>query len=511
MSLQSLCTHARSLRTRLMVWNGTTLALTGLLILLSLRTGVRYTLLYDLDQVLREDLKELRLHFAAGRKYDWATLAEELNRKAQGHDFHQWFVQFYDAQGQPIWSSTHAPALVPLSAAQTHARSFTKENYRLCYAPVDPPILVNGQKAHAVCVGCSQRYLARDMATIDRLVLGAGLIVLCASPLVGFVLTTQAVRPLVQMIRTTSRLHPGKVDERVPIRGTGDELDSLAQTINGLLDRIADYLRQEHEFLASAAHDLRTPLAAIRSTAEVGLSTPRSGEEYREILALVVEQCGALQTLVNQLLLMAESEADCLNIDAAPVPLDQVVMRVCEMFAGVAEERGIALKVGPLPSVWVAGKRHHLWQVVSNLVDNAIKFTAARHACHDNPPEGSAKLTGWKGLVRVDLIIDDETGQARLRVRDNGIGIPAEHLPHIFERFYRVVDRARGRGGVEGSGLGLSICKAIVTSHGGQIAVTSRPGHGATFVVTLPLLRVAPDAASPSPLVEAAPARPSSP
>jgi signal transduction histidine kinase len=181
------------------------------------------------------------------------------------------------------------------------------------------------------------------------------------------------------------------------------------------------------------------------------------------------------------------------------------------MFAGVAEERGIALKVGPLPSVWVAGKRHHLWQVVSNLVDNAIKFTAARHACHDNPPEGSAKLTGWKGLVRVDLIIDDETGQARLRVRDNGIGIPAEHLPHIFERFYRVVDRARGRGGVEGSGLGLSICKAIVTSHGGQIAVTSRPGHGATFVVTLPLLRVAPDAASPSPLVEAAPARPSSP
>lgn len=508
MSLQSLRTHARSLRTRLMVWNVSTLALTGLLILLALRTGVRYTLLYDLDQVLREDLQELRLHFVGGRTYDWPALAEELNRKAQGHDFHQWFVQFYDARGRPIWSSTPAPALPPFTAEQLRQRSFAVNDYRLCYTPLTPPIVVDGHPAHAVCVGCSQRYLARDMATIDRLVMGAGLIVLGASPLVGFVLTTQAVRPLVQMIRTTSQLHPGKVDERVPIRGTGDELDSLAQTINGLLDRIADYLRQEHEFLASAAHDLRTPLAAIRSTAEVGLSTPRSGEEYREILALVVEQCGALQTLVNQLLLMAESEADCLEIDAAPVPFDQVVARVCEMFAGVAEERGVALRVGPLPSVWVAGKRHHLWQVVSNLVDNAIKFTAIRRASLGSGPEGSTSPPAWQGMVRVDLIADEAAGQVRLRVRDNGIGISAEHLPHIFERFYRVVDRARGRAGVEGSGLGLSICKAIVTSHGGQIAVTSRMGHGATFVVTLPLLRASPEGEASTALAEATPATP---
>jgi len=510
MMLLSLRSHVRSLRTRLMVWNVSTLALTGLLILAALRTGVRYTLLYDLDQVLREDLKELELHFVAGQTYDWPSLAEELDRKAQGHDFHQWFVQFYDREGQPIWSSTHAPTLPPLTPQPRQMQSLVVQDYRLCFSPLAPPIRVEGRLAHAVCVGCSQRYLARDMATIDRLVLGAGLVVLLVSPLVGFVLTTQAVRPLGQMIRTTSRLHPGKVDDRVPIRGTGDELDSLAQTINGLLDRIADYLRQEHEFLASAAHDLRTPLAAIRSTAEVGLSTPRSGEEYREILALVIEQCGALQTLVNQLLLMAESEADCLEIDATPVPLDQVVARVCEMFAGVAEERGVTLRVGPLPQVWVAGKRHHLWQVVSNLVDNAIKFTSLRRASGENAAEGMPQPANGQGMVRVDLIADEVAGQVRLRVRDNGIGIPEEHLPHIFERFYRVVDRARGRGGLEGSGLGLSICKAIVTSHGGQIAVTSRPGHGATFVVTLPRLPP-PSGEASSALAEAAPVRPSGP
>lgn len=510
MLLQSLRSHVRSLRIRLMVWNVGTLALTGLLILLALRTGVRYTLLYDLDQVLREDLKELQLHFVTGKEVDWPTLAEELNRKAQGHDFHQWFVQFYDEQGRPIWSSTHAPALPPLTSEQRQRRSLAIEDYRLCYSRLAPPIFVEGSLAHSVCVGCSQRYLARDMATIDRLVVGAGLVVLCASPLVGFVLTTQVVRPLGQMIRTTSRLHPGKVDERVPVRGTGDELDSLAQTINGLLDRIADYLRQEHEFLASAAHDLRTPLAALRSTAEVGLSTPRSDEEYREILALVIEQSGALQTLVNQLLLMAESEADRLEIDATPVPLDQVVALVCEMFAGVAEERGVTLRVGPLPHVWVAGKRHHLWQVVSNLVDNAIKFTALRRASGDGAAEGTPEPTGWQGIVRVDLIVDEAAAQVRLRVRDNGVGIPEEHLPHIFERFYRVVNRARGRGGVEGSGLGLSICKAIVTSHGGQISVTSRPGHGATFVVTLPRLPQAPGGQTASTPASAVPAPPTS-
>jgi two-component system OmpR family sensor kinase len=115
-------------------------------------------------------------------------------------------------------------------------------------------------------------------------------------------------------------------------------------------------------------------------------------------------------------------------------------------------------------------------------------------------------------MVRVDLIVDAAAAQVRLRVRDNGIGIPAEHLPHVFERFYRVVDQARGRSGVEGSGLGLSICKAIVTSHGGQIAVTSRPGHGATFLVTLPLLPAALAEASLPPLAPApatAPAPPS--
>src|SRR5262249_29875803 len=157
-----------------------------------------------------------------------------------------------------------------------------------------------------------------------------------------------------------ARLRPGELGQRVPVRGTGDELDSLARTINTLLDRIAEYLQQEHDFLANAAHDLRTPLAAIRSNVEVALSGERSEAEYHELLGLVIEQCSALQTLVNQLLLLAETDADRLQPDSEPLPLDQIVGRVVEMFQGVAEHHGIELKTSELQPAAVTGNRHHL-------------------------------------------------------------------------------------------------------------------------------------------------------
>jgi signal transduction histidine kinase len=277
----------------------------------------------------------------------------------------------------------------------------------------------------------------------------------------------------------------------VPVRGTGDELDSLAQTINGLLDRIANYLQQEHDFLANAAHDLRTPLAAIRSSVEVALGVGRTGEEYREILSLVIEQCSSLQTLVNQLLLLAETDSDMLHTDAEPVQLDQIVARVVEMFEGVADDYGIELRSSDLPTVEVPGNRHHLRQVVSNLLDNALKFTAAHRDAEGCKPGDKSH----RGCVTIDLARDDQARLAHLRVRDNGIGIAPEDLPHVFERFFRG-DKARARDGIAGgTGLGLSICKAIVDAHGGEIIVDSTPGEGSTFTVTLPLYGAAISAA----------------
>jgi signal transduction histidine kinase len=476
--LSRLSIAVRSLRFRLMLWNAGAVAVTGVLILLAVREGVRYTLLYDLDQVLREDLREIELHFQDGQRYDWNVINDDLNRKAEGHDFHRWFVQFYDSSGKATWSSINTPTLPPFTAQQLQQKSFSLLNeYRLSYRKLTQPI----PEAAAVCVGCSERFLARDIDTMDRLVVAVGAVVLLISPLVGHLLTNRTIRPLAQMIRTTARLRPGEFGQRIPVRGTGDELDSLAQTINGLLNRIATYLQQEHDFLANAAHDLRTPLAAIRSSVEVALSGKRNEEEYRELLGLVIEQCSSLQTLVNQLLLLAETDADRLQPDAEPIALDQLVARIAEMFRGVADEHGIALDVHPLQPAEVIGNRHHLRQVISNLLDNAIKFTAARTEVEKQSANHAP------GRVTVELVVDDHARQVRLRVSDNGIGISHEDLPYVFDRFYRA-DRSRTRDSVAGgSGLGLSICKAIVESHRGTINIKSKLGQGSTASVTLPL------------------------
>jgi heavy metal sensor kinase len=489
MFLRSLATTFRSLRVRLLLWNATAVIATGIFILLAVREGVRYTLVLDLDQVLREDLKEIELHFQGGQQYDWSALQEELNRKAVGHDYHGWFVRFGDDQGRSIWSSINAPELPPISPEQARRGAFDLHEHRLSFRKLPHSI----EQATNVTVGCSERFIARDMARIDRLALIVFSVLLLVSPLAGWFLTSRTIKPLANMIRTTARLRPGELRDRVPLRGTGDELDSLAHTINGLLDRISDYLDQEHDFLANAAHELRTPLAAIRSSVEVALNGDRSEEEYRELLGLVIDQCSALQALVNQLLLLAETDADRLQTDAEPVALDQLIARAVEMFQGVAEFHGISLRTDPLPPVAVAGNRHHLRQVLNNLLDNAIKFTAVKFPERTN---GNGRASDSTPHITVSLTRDESQRQACLTVTDNGIGIGPEHLPRIFDRFYREGQARAREGTASGTGLGLSICRAIVEAHHGKIRAESVPGEGTTFKVMLPLKGTAHDASA---------------
>jgi signal transduction histidine kinase len=475
---------ARSLRFRLMLWNFAAGVLTALGILVALREGVRYTLVYDLDQALREDLREIKSYFQAPGRQDWQALREELNRKAQTHDYHGWFVTFVGPGDEPLWSSRNAPRPLPaFTAEQQNAGVFHVEQYRVRYET-----LTGAGDAAAAAVGCNEAFIARDMERIDRLVLIVGAAVVLVAPIGGFLLAGRTTRILAGLIHTTGRLRPAEIKERLPIRGAGDELDALASTINGLLDRIADYLAQKHDFLANAAHELRTPLAAIRSSVEVAASGNRSEQEYHELLEEVIGQCSALESLVNQLLLLAESDADRLLTAAEPVALDELVARAIDMFQGVAEDRGIRLTFDRPGPIAVVGNRHHLRQVLNNLLDNAIKYTAARF---DGGSADEVRAQA-RGRIDVQLQRDDRERAAVLRVSDNGVGIAPESLPLVFDRFYRC-DKSRAReGGPGGAGLGLSICQAIDHAHRGQIAVTSELGQGTTFTLTLPLAPTAP-------------------
>jgi len=470
----------RTLRFRLMLWNALAVVLTGIGILLCVREGVRFSLLRELDQVLKEDLQEISLGFQEKSRVNWDILREELDRKARGHKFHGWFVRFYNEAGKPTWSSASTPALSNLDSVGGEAAS--RQGFRILRKE-----LANGGKlANSVIVGSSQDSINLYMTRIDELVVAVMLGVLFAAPLGGYLLAGRATQPLAQMIATTEKLHPSQMNERLKIRGTGDELDALAKTVNHLLDRIGDYLRQKHDFLANAAHELRTPLAAIRSTVEVALGGDRSVHEYQELLGEVIDECSSLELLVNQLLQLAESDADRLKLYSDRVALDQLLDSCVEMFRGVAEFNGLRLRASPFPPVAVAGNRNSLRQVVNNLLDNAIKFTSQHYDPDHSQSTGDIQTAGE---ILVELERDDLRSEVRIRISDNGPGMAGEHLPHIFERFYRV-DKARSREGAGGSGLGLSICRAIVDAHSGTMEVASMPGKGTTFTIVLPLAPV---------------------
>lgn len=313
-------------------------------------------------------------------------------------------------------------------------------------------------------LGISLAETKATLAAFDRLVAGGAVVFLILAIGGGMFLSWQALRPVAESIRAARRLDPENLAERLPQTGSGDELDELAGTINGLLDRLAAYHRQVTRFTADASHELRSPLAAMRAAVEIALQKPRESEEYRNILATLGEQCERLTALVNGLLLLARADAGEVVIKQEAVNLAALMCEVAEMFDPLAEERGIRLVTESSKPVTVAGDASRLRQLVTNLLDNAIRFTE---------PGGSVTL-------RVDFVSD----RAIFRVTDTGVGIRADHLPHIFERFFQA-DAARSSGGC---GLGLSMCRWIVKAHGGTLEVDSGVGKGSEFTVMLPVV-----------------------
>ena len=325
-----------------------------------------------------------------------------------------------------------------------------------------------GVPDYTVRVGSSLKPVDEDVAKLTGLTTYAGVALLFLAPLGGYWLSGRATHPLARIITTAARLRPSHMEERLPILGSGDELDKLSLTINRFLDLIADYLERNREFVANAAHELRSPLAAIQSSVDVTLNTNRSVEEYEDLLGEIAGECGQLSVLINQLLLLAETDTARFVLDSHPVALNGLVERSVDMFRGAAEERGIQLIAECTPDTSVSGDADRLRQVVNNLIDNSLKFT----------PRG--------GTVRVEVHPQPALRQVVLRVTDTGIGIDPIDLPHVFERFYRG-DKSRQREQApHGNGLGLSICKSIVQAHGGDIQVYSTPGKGATFAIRLP-------------------------
>jgi signal transduction histidine kinase len=258
------------------------------------------------------------------------------------------------------------------------------------------------------------------------------------------------------------------LSERADVDNWDDEIGQLARVLNDMADRIQKAFESQQRFVADGAHELKTPLTMLRTHWEDELNNPELSTEVKEKLVGDLETITRLTRVINNLLLLSQTEFAAAGFDMASVPLDELLSEVVsetEVLAGMKEqELKMAECMAECSPVVVRGDKDRLHQLVFNLLDNAVKYT----------PE--------QGKIAVSLTAAG--GEVVLRVEDYGIGISGEDLPHVFERFYRVSkDRSPQTGG---SGLGLSICKMIAESHGGSIDVTSRPGEGSAFVVTLP-------------------------
>jgi two-component system OmpR family sensor kinase len=282
--------------------------------------------------------------------------------------------------------------------------------------------------------------------------------------LAGWQLTKRALRPMKTLAAATRNINIHHLQQRLPVRGAGDEVDDVALAFNDTLARLENSVEQMKQFTASISHELRTPLTALRGEAEVALLEAHTVEEYQHVLASQLEEFDKLSQMVNQLLVLARAEAGEIHWTEQSVDLSVLATSLAEQMEPIATAKNVHLEVSVNQGVVVRGDSNWLERLILNLLDNAVKFTE----------------DGGKVLVR----LTSENEQAVLRVEDTGVGIPAEAIPRVFERFFRA-EPSRSKN-VEGVGLGLALAKWIVEQHHGKIEVQSQPGQGSCFTVRLP-------------------------
>ncbi|GIV78039.1 MAG: hypothetical protein KatS3mg050_2433 [Litorilinea sp.] len=285
----------------------------------------------------------------------------------------------------------------------------------------------------------------------------------------GYWLAGRTLAPIEQLRQEAAAISAHTMGQRRRLGDhlPNDEVGRLARTFDDMLARLDAVFQQQRRFTADASHELRTPLSIIRGEIDVALERPRTPTMYVQVLTSIRAEAERMSRLVADLLWLSRSDNRQLSLQVEPLDLAELLEALVEQLAGAAETAGVHLKLAMSPPIPLCGDMDRLLQLFLNLLDNAITYAP-----------GST----------VTVRVHPEPHTVRVEVADTGPGIPAEHLPHLFERFYRV-DPARSRE-QGGSGLGLAIAQEIAQAHGGHIQVSSILHAGTTFTVTLP--RMAP-------------------
>jgi heavy metal sensor kinase len=383
-------------------------------------------------------------------------------------------VQVFDAGGELIASSGTSAAVAsetPRLLAGTKPGERRLEDRPVEVSPGHfskyrvfcSPQMENGQVAYSVQVLSSLAPLDASLGHLKVIVFLLFPFIFVLSGLVGVFLARVTLNPVSRMVDTIRRISAENLRLRVAIPDSRDELKVLAETFNGMLERLEKSFASQEQFIEDLAHELKTPLAAIKGELEVTLKRLRSAEDYESVLHSSLEEVNRIIGISENLLTLARYDTDRLALEKTPLDIGALVKEAADQMAAPARQKDISLTVSVAEPLTVSGDRVKLRHLFLNILDNALKHTPAQ------------------GTVGVEARRDQ--GWARIEISDTGAGIPEDELPHIFDRFYR----GKTSLGKAGFGLGLPIARSVAEAHQGKIEVSSQPSKGTTFTVFLPL------------------------
>jgi len=456
----------RSIRLRLTLWYVLLLAV----ILAAFSAGIYLTLRHSLYDNLDDSMQNRANVLLDIVRYEGSrpTLAGVVssNDPNQGESF----VRIFDASGELTFDNSAAAGDVPIDrravesalAGKTATRNVNAgETLSVRTLPIDR----DGRISGVLEVGQSQSDVSDTLQALLLIVGIAYPLTLVVASIGGVFLAGRALAPVSRVTRLARRISAEDLTQRLNLRLPDDEVGRLARTFDEMIARLDDAFHRQRQFTADASHELRTPLTVLKGQIDVALQRERDVEAYRQVLRAANEEVDRMIRLVGSLFTLARADAGQIPIAREPVNLGDLVASAVEQVRRSAEQKELSLSLQRGPRTILRADEDLLLQLLLNLLDNAIKYS---------PAAGSVTV-GWSA----------DAERVELWVRDTGVGIPTEHVPHIFDRFYRV-DKARSRA-EGGAGLGLSICRWIVEAHGGSISVESAPGRGSTFAVTLPI------------------------
>jgi signal transduction histidine kinase len=419
---------------------------------------------YRTDLELTKDAKEFSSIYAAGGMGDLrAAMLTEM--ESEGAD--NMFLRLLDGQGKevtlPIGSSWKEAAS---GKASIHRLNEGEDRFfetilipdrpypfRVLTASISPDMIIQmGQSVE------DDERLIQACREVLSVILG---LVALLSAGGGYLFARRALAGVGEVTKTANEISKGAFERRVDIKGRGEEIDTLAETFNRMVEKIEILIREMKEMTDNIAHDLKSPITRIRGIAEAVLTDNNPPKDFDRVSGSIVEECDRLLVMINTMLDISEAEAGVAKLALEEVDMAQMAHEACDLFQPVAENNQVRIVQRLTQNATIFGDKMKIQRAVSNLLDNALKYT----------------LQGGTVTVSVEGIDD----QVVLSVKDTGPGISDRDLPQIFDRFFRG-DRSRSR---PGTGLGLNLTLAIARAHGGDVKVTSVPGQGSTFTMTL--------------------------